>query len=129
MADLYRSQGKEKDTISTLTDGMDKVGNNPVLQHTLGLAYVRQRDYNQALAYLSRAVNHSNSPARYHYVYAIALNSTGQPKQALKILEQALEKFPLNVELLSAAISINLEIGNDEKAQYFQNLLNDDQGE
>ena len=77
----------------------------------------------EALTYLRIAAESPTTTDRYIYVYAIALNSVGKPKQALNILEQGHKKFPANTDMLYALVSINKEAGNQERAQYFESRL------
>ncbi|HEY2131646.1 MAG TPA: tetratricopeptide repeat protein [Acetobacteraceae bacterium] len=61
---------------------------------------------------------------RFLYTYAIALNSTGTPADALAVLQHAHATFPANVEVLSALLSISREQGDMASAiTYARELL------
>jgi predicted Zn-dependent protease len=49
---------------------------------------------------------------RYAYVYAIALNSTGAPGQAIQLLERAHRLFPADKDVLVALVSIARATGD-----------------
>jgi hypothetical protein len=51
--------------------------NNAAIKHSLGLSLVRQRNLGEALPLLRDAAALDPNNARYAYVYAVALNSTG----------------------------------------------------
>ena len=50
--------------------------------------------------------------ARYAYVYAIALNSTGAPAEAMALLDGAHRQHPTDRDLLTALVSIARDTGD-----------------
>ena len=60
---------------------------------------------------------------RYLYVYAVALNSTGQPGAAIEVLKKAHERFPSNVDVLSALVTFNRDAGNAFAADIYMKKL------
>ena len=54
--------------------------------------------------------------ARYAYVYAVGLNSTGKRAEALSVLRAAEARHPYDLEILSALISINRDAGDAKAA-------------
>jgi Flp pilus assembly protein TadD len=82
--------------------------NNADVQHSLGLLLVRQRDYPGALDLLRRASEFAPDNARYAYVYAIALNSTGASGQAMAVLGEAHRRHPTDREVNRIAPTIVL---------------------
>src|SRR5271166_5674003 len=85
---------------------------NAEVRHSLGLALVRQKNYVEALDQLRKATEFAPENARYAYVYAIALNSTGAPVEAMKLLEAAHERHPADRDILVALISMAQETGD-----------------
>jgi Flp pilus assembly protein TadD len=71
-----------------------------------GLFLVRKRDYSGALDLLRRAHELAPDNARYAYVYAVALNSTGAHSDAIALLEQTHRQHPADRDVLMALISI-----------------------
>ena len=61
---------------------------NADVRYALGLYLVRKHDYPRALDLLRRAHELMPDNARYAYVYAVALNSSGAAGDALALLEQ-----------------------------------------
>jgi Flp pilus assembly protein TadD len=80
--------------------------NNVDVQHALGLLLVRRHEYAEALDLLRRAHELAPDNARYADVYAIALNSTGAPAEAMALLEQAHQRHPAGRHVLVALVSI-----------------------
>lgn len=58
-------------------------------RHSRGLLLVRAGRHDDALQELALAAELAPEMARFVYVYAVALNSLGQPGEALRVLEQA----------------------------------------
>jgi tetratricopeptide (TPR) repeat protein len=65
-----------------------------LLRHSRGLLLVRADRHDEALAELRAATELAPEVARFSYVYAVALNSLGQPDAALEVLEQARVQHP-----------------------------------
>jgi hypothetical protein len=56
-------------------------------------------------------------------VYAVALNSTGKPDEALLVLQGAHHRFPYHVDILTALVAFHREAGNaDSAAGYAEKL-------
>lgn len=77
----------------------------------------------EAVDFLRLAAERPSANARYIYVYAIALNTSGKSKQAIRILECAQQKYPVNQEILYALVSFNRESGKLKKAQFYENII------
>ena len=54
--------------------------------------------------------------SRFAYVYAVALNDSGQPKEALKVLERALKRQAYDRDVLSGLAYFTAKEGNRELA-------------
>ena len=55
--------------------------------------------------------------ARYTYVYAVALHSTGQADESVRQLQAAIRRWPYDREMLMALTSFQLESGKRQDAQ------------
>jgi Flp pilus assembly protein TadD len=82
------------------------------VRYALGLYMVRKRDYPEALDLLRLAHELMPVNARYAYVYAVALNSTGAHADAMALLEQAHQLHPSDRDVLMALVSIARDTGN-----------------
>ena len=124
LADLLRAAGRETEAAATLREGIAVAPGSAELHHALGLSLVRSGETNAALAELETAARAAPEVARYPYVYAIALHSTGRAEAAIKVLDEALVRHPVNREMLTALVTINLEAGRkDEALQYVAKLV------
>ena len=89
LADLYRTQGRDADGERVLRKGLEIAPHSADLHHALGLLLVRAKRLPEALPAFARATELDPDASRYAYVYAVALNSTGQGQQAIAELERA----------------------------------------
>ena len=73
----------------------------------------------KAVEELRLAATLSPENVRYIYVYAVALNSTGKPEQAVMVLQGAHNQHPNNREILSALMAFHRDMGNQAAAQSY----------
>jgi tetratricopeptide (TPR) repeat protein len=111
LADLMRARGRDDEGERVLRGGLAVVPDQPDLLHALGLLHARQRRLDEALRALGRAAELRPESARFAYVHAIALASTGRPERALPLLEAAHRRHPDDVEILLALVTINRDRG------------------
>jgi tetratricopeptide (TPR) repeat protein len=106
LADLYRSQGRDAEGQQILVEAIRRSPGDASLQYTLGLLMVRQKEDQKALALFAAATRLDPANARYAYVYAIALNDSGQTGAAIDTLERNLTQHPYDRHSLAALVSI-----------------------
>ena len=116
LADLDRVRGLDKEGAELLRKAMATEPDNADVRHSLGLFLVRQRDYSAALELLRQASELAPGNARYAYVYAIALNSTGARVDAVALLERTHREHPTDRQALLALVSIAQDQGDFAKA-------------
>ena len=89
----------------------------------MGAALMQMKRYPEALSLLARAADLLPDNARYSYVYAVALNSSGQASKAITILEQAHRRRPADRDVLVALVTIERDRGGAQAAiQYAREL-------
>jgi len=116
-ADVLRAQGRDQESADLLQQGLLRAPMSATLHHALGLALVRLQQPELALASLRRAVELDPATARYTYVFAVALHSTGQADESIRRLQQAVRRWPFDREILMALTSFQLESGKRQDAQ------------
>ena len=116
LADLYAQQNDEQQALAILEQGLLIFPEDPDLHHALGLSLVRARRYDEALPELAKAAELAPQNIRYAYVYAVALQSTGNIKQAISTLEQALQQHPYDRQIMEALVSFYRDAGEMDKA-------------
>ena len=112
LADLYRQIGRDQDAEAVLRKTLDASPREAGLHHALGLALVRLKKQDEAIAELARAAELEPDRARYAYVYAIGLNSSGRRAEAIQALKDDLPRHPADRDTLCALISFNREAGD-----------------
>ena len=123
LADVLRQQGREADAEKVLRQGLANLPNDGDLHHSLGLALTRKKDSVAALKEFSAAARLAPTNPRYAYVQAIAVHSAGKRDEAMAILRSADKRFPGNIDILGALLSIGRESGNkDASLRYARQL-------
>ncbi len=125
LAQLLSQSQREEEAQLILTKGIINIPENASIHHALGLSYIRQNKLNKALFELAYAANLEINNRRYQFVYAIALNSSQQTKEALSVLDKLHQKFSDDSEILISLITINKEAGNRKQALSYAYKLND----
>ncbi|WP_367279647.1 multiheme c-type cytochrome [Bradyrhizobium sp.] len=124
LSDLYRQLGRDEDSVRVLRAAMTISERDASLHHALGLALVRERKSDMALAELRRAAELEPGQARYAYVYAVGLNSAGRVKEAFAVIQDTLRRHPNDRDSLSAAIAFARQQGNSALAlEYAERLV------
>ena len=100
LSEFYRAEAAPEKSYELLRQALAIAPDSATVQHLYGLHLIRAKNYQQALAYLQRATELADAQPRHAYVYAVALDSTGQTKQAIKVLQQANRRWPNQYDLL-----------------------------
>jgi len=129
LAELERRAGDERAAETALRRGLAAAPDVAELHHALGLSLVRQKRGRDALPALERAATLAPRDGRYAYVYAVALHDLGEPRRATQVLEEALQRHPESVEILSALLSYANEAGDREAALRWAGRLYDATGD
>ncbi len=94
LADLMRQTDRDAEGEGILRDGLARRPNDASLHHSLGLLLVRKKEMPAALASLKRAAELAPDDRRFAYVYAVGLQSAGQDREALAVIDAALGRAP-----------------------------------
>ena len=116
LADLHRARGADREAEAVLRKGIALDQRAPPLHHALGLALVRQKRVAEGVGALCEAAKLAPASGQYAYVCAVALNDTGQPKDALRVLEKANRSQPYDREVLFALAHYSAAAGSREAA-------------
>ena len=119
LADAYRELGREAEGEKLLRRGLALLPRAADLHHALGLLLVRKGDKPAALNELAAAAKLAPDSARYSFVYAVALHSSGRRGEALSVLKAAETRHPYDLDTLGALVSMNREAGNARDALFY----------
>ena len=103
--------------------GLAKLPHDADLHHALGLLLTRKKESAAALKEFVEAARLAPTNSRYVYVQAIAVHSAGKRDEALVILRGANERFPGDVDILGALVSIYGEAGDKENTLRYARQL------
>jgi Flp pilus assembly protein TadD len=81
------------------------------LHHALGLTLTRQKRPDWALTEFRTAAELEPDRSRYAYVYAVALHSSGQINESMKILKGSLARHPDDPDTLLALVTFSRDAG------------------
>ena len=82
------------------------------LHYALGLTLIRQRRPDDALPEFRIATQLEPDRSRYAYVYAVALHSSGQIDESLKVLKENLARHTDDRETLLALVTFSRDAGD-----------------
>ncbi|EED34684.1 TPR domain protein [Luminiphilus syltensis NOR5-1B] len=114
LAELLRQTGRADEAQKLLEGQLDESAPAP-FHHALGLMAVRQGRTSEALEHLETAARLDSDDVNYRYVYAIALNDTGEPDKAIAELESLNRDFPGNPQVLFALINYAQQSGDYQR--------------
>ena len=116
LSDLYRSLGRDSDSEKALRTAIAAAPPDPGLHYSLGLALVRLKRADEALAELRKATELDPGQARYAYVYAVAQHSAGLGNEAMATLKENLARHPNDRDTILALIGFSRESGDINSA-------------
>jgi predicted CXXCH cytochrome family protein len=124
LADLLRIQQREDEAAEQLQQALRVAPDHGPTLHALGLLEIRRGNREQALAHLEQAAAAEEQGVRHRYVYAIALQDSGQTQRAVATLQTLHRIAPANEEVLVALVQYSAELGQRQQAQgYARQLL------
>jgi tetratricopeptide (TPR) repeat protein/cytochrome c553 len=123
LADLYRAVAREDEAERTLREALKRSPRSAPLHHALGLALVRQKRTDAALAELALAAKLAPEEPRFAYVYGVALYDTGKRAEAMKALQSALARHPYDRAILFALAAYERASGDVARARGRAQLL------
>jgi Flp pilus assembly protein TadD len=94
LSDLYRQMRRDAEGEKLLRECLTRLPKAAALHHSLGLLKARQQNLTAALASLKRATELAPRDARFSYVYAVALHSTGKIREARSAVAKGLQHVP-----------------------------------
>ena len=123
LADTYRAEGREADIERVLREGLKQSPKSAALHHALGLALVRGKRHDLALAELGQAAKLDPGNARFAYVYGVALHSAGRRDEAVATLVKASAAHPSDRDILEALASFYRDRGDEAAARRYAEQL------
>lgn len=104
LADFYRRSERTDEEKPLLDKALKIAPDSGAAQHSVGLYYVRRKNYQTALNHLKLAVEQVDASPYYAYVYSVALENQGQLTKAIDSLKAANQRWPNQYELLMTLV-------------------------
>jgi Tfp pilus assembly protein PilF len=123
LADVYRALGRDADGERILRTGLSQAPESGALHFALGLVLTRLQRGDTALREFSRATGLEPGNARFAYVNAIALHSSGKADAAIAQLVKALETHPVDGDIISALADFYRQRGDSAHATHYADRL------
>jgi Flp pilus assembly protein TadD len=123
LADVYRAQGRDAEGEQVLRAGLGSAPKSGVLHYALGLVLTRLNRGDTALHEFARAAGLEPGNARFAYVHAIALHSSGNVDAAIAQLKSALAMHPADRDILSALATYYGKRGDAVEAKRYAEQL------
>lgn len=131
LADLKSRSGENALAIAVLRTGLESQRQastqTAALHHFLGLALIRERNYDEALTQLAMAAQQAPQDARYAYVLGVALHDTGKRNEGIETLARALRQHPNDRDLLSALAAYARDGADPAAAEKYMQRLREQQ--
>ncbi len=125
LADLYREVGRDGEGEVVLRSVLERSPNDASVLHALGLLMVRLKQGEKALPLFAAAARIDPANARYAYVYAVALDDTGQAGTAIETLERSVKLHPYDRDSLAALVGLYDKAGKYAEAHNYAERLNE----
>jgi Flp pilus assembly protein TadD len=123
LADVYRTLGRDADGENVLRSGLSRVPQSAALHYALGLVLTRLQRGDAALREFSRATGLEPGNARFAYVNAIALHSSGKADAAIAQLRKALDLHPVDGDIIAALADFYRQRGDSTLATHYAERL------
>lgn len=121
-ADFYRATGRESEAEKILRGGLASYPNNPAICRSLALSLVRQQRKSEALALLGQSLK-ATGDTELSYLYALALDDSGQTRKAIEILEEAFPRAHGNRSVLLLLAALHAKSEHSSRAAAFLKIL------
>lgn len=122
-ADFYRRSGQSADEQSLLEKALKVGPDSAAVHHSIGLLYVRQKNYSAALVHLELATKQVDAAPYYAYVYSVALENQGRIDDAVSSLKLADQRWPNQYELLLTLILYLEKSGSSDSVPPYLSAL------
>ena len=123
LVDLLRRDGRNEEASNILSDAIGRLPDSGALWFSQGLHFIRLGDTTAGLASLKEAAALEKEGSRHRYVYAVALNDTGDKPSAMKTLESVNASHPGQPDILNGLLAFSRDASDRERYQRYRTQL------
>jgi predicted CXXCH cytochrome family protein len=122
LSDLYRVQQRSKSVSIVLNKGMKMLPKSALIRYSFGLHLVRQKNTDKAVTYFEKAMLLSPHNDQYAYTFILAMDGTGQSKQALEKLKKLISNYPEKIQLRDLGLYLSQKLKHKSDYDWFNSL-------
>ena len=123
LVDLLRRDGRDEEASLLLDESLRRIPESGSLWFSQGLHFIRLGETAQGLASLKEAASLEGEGSRHRYVYAIALNDTGDKAAAMKTLESVNASHPGQPDILNGLLAFSRDAGDRTRYERYRAQL------
>ena len=123
LVDLLRRDGRDEEASLLLDESLRRIPESGSLWFSQGLHFIRLGETAQGLASLKEAASLEGEGSRHRYVYAIALNDTGDKAAAMKTLESVNASHPGQPDILNGLLTFSRDAGDRTRYERYRAQL------
>jgi len=123
LVDLLRRDGRNEEASNLLGDAINRIPDSGTLWFSQGLHFIRLGETKAGLASLKEAATLEKEGSRHRYVYAIALNDTGDKPAAMKMLESVNASHPGQPDILNGLLAFARDAGDRGRYERYRTQL------
>jgi tetratricopeptide (TPR) repeat protein len=123
LVDLLRRDGRDSEASLLLDESLRRIPESGSLWFSQGLHFIRLGETAQGLASLKEAAALEGEGSRHRYVYAIALNDTGDKAAAMKTLESVNASHPGQPDILNGLLAFSRDAGDRTRYERYRAQL------
>ncbi|WOH39453.1 multiheme c-type cytochrome [Thalassotalea fonticola] len=122
LAELYRTQGKTNQVVAVYNKAIKNIPTSALLHYGYGLHFVRQQQLNKAIPLFKKSMALSPQDQQYAYIYALAIDGTGDTVKAIELLRDMVNAYGQNQQLVELGLSLSQKANSRVDFDYFMAL-------
>lgn len=123
LVDLLRRDARNEEASTLLSDAINRIPDSGSLWFSQGLHFIRLGDTEAGLASLKEAAALEEEGSRHRYVYAVALNDTGNKQEAMAMLESVNASHPGQPDILNGLLAFARDAGDRGRYERYRTQL------
>ncbi|MCC5453291.1 ammonia-forming cytochrome c nitrite reductase subunit c552 [Rheinheimera sp. UJ51] len=123
LAELYRSQNLMAKEESVLEKALSSMPKSDLIHYSIGMFNIRKSNKTKAVFHFKKATELNPSNVQNWYIYALALDNTGQIPQSIEALKKGLS-YQKDASLIDLGLSLSQKLGDQGSFSYFMKLKN-----
>jgi len=122
LADIYRAQQKPLQVASVLNKGIENNPKSAALYYSYGLHFVRQKNIEKGLPLFEKSMTLMPDNAQYAYTFVLAMDGSGQSKEALIKLKTLIVNYQYNTQLKKLGLYLSQKLNNKKDYDFFNSF-------